>query len=184
MTFTFWTCLPLFTPKSPILIGVLWGPHMSDGLLLYSNRWLIALIVCEFSQFNSEGDLMSPVSTLMEREASHCSFHMLPNPCQKWGLSRPQTSFLLCTSPYRWNSFPDCYFNLIKNIPQSNSPLTPPYTHPGWQIPSGDLPHFQIMSVSDNGSEEIMQASGYFVCLFICCFWICGDFHLCRLVTE
>lgn len=48
MTFTFWACLPLITPELLALIWVLRGPHISGSLLLYSHRWLITSIVCEF----------------------------------------------------------------------------------------------------------------------------------------
>lgn len=50
-------------------------------------------------------------------------------------------------------------------------PTDLPYTHPGWQNSSvvqvRDTSHPHIMTVTDNGSEEITQASGYFVCLFV-----------------
>lgn len=148
--------------------------------LLYSNRWPITLIVCEFCWFNSEGDLMSPVSKLMEREASHCSFRMLPKPRSEMRAAPTSDSFPALHQSLSLEQFSWLLLQFDKEHSSLQLPTHPPYTHPGWQISCV----VQIMTVTDNGSEEIKQASGYFVCLFVCCFRIYGDFHLDRLVAE
>lgn len=116
MTFTFWTCLPLITPRLPPLSRVLWGPCISDSLLLYSHRWLINIHCLWILLVRLRRWPYVLVATFMKRETTHCCFHILPKLMSEM---TSQLLVLLCPSPYCWDSFANSCLNVIKNIPAS-----------------------------------------------------------------